>query len=544
MTLERFLIEVTRFAILLLMAAIGVGSIQLSNILNRRIRPLSEILARQHQNETSDELSHDLEICKNRYVSLLENVDNIDTAEFSAGWIETLNLSFNGRTLTAATAQAWIRQVPSILISLGLLGTFAGLTVGLGRISGVLAKNVNPTQAVDALSELLQPMATAFETSLLGLLLSLIVLIWTQINGTRSCLERCESLLSSWLETVLPQQLGERVMAPLRDSLQRLNTTTGELPLHLSVAIEAGMNKAFNAKLNQLFDSQADLAVEANSAVRALSIFASTLNESGQDFVDAAQVFQQSDFATTLEASVHGLLESRELLTASTEALSSRLLEVRDTLLTTQADWGLLAKAAEQELGASRIAREEFQVGIKTLQSATYMLEQSMTAASESAKQLREARLEVMRDRKLAIETATAIQQRLTFDNESSTSLQAFAGSLESMIINWNSNVEHLNALSIGFIESVRNAKLEDENILRDRSQLASQTIANLHKQLLDELGQTIADQRTALELLAPTAQSAKTSTEMLLTQLEQLKNRVEVISLATYSSNNEDRTN
>jgi hypothetical protein len=59
----------------------------------------------------------------------------------------------------------------------------------------------------------------------------------------------------------------------------------------------------------------------------------------------------------------------------------------------------------------------------------------------------------------------------------------------------------------------------------------------------LDELGQAIADQRSALESLAPTAHSAQTSAEMLLTQLEQLKNRVDVINLATYSSNQEDRS-
>lgn len=544
MTFEKILIEVAKIGVLLLMAAIGVASIQLSTILNRRIRPLSAILAKQHQNEAFGGLSHDLETCKNRYISLLENVDDIDTAEFSAGWIETLDLSFNGRTLTAATAQAWIRQAPSILISLGLLGTFAGLTVGLGRISGVLAKNVNPTQAMDALSELLQPMATAFETSLLGLLLSLIVLIWTQINGTRSCLERCESLLSSWLETVLPQQLGQRVMAPLRDSLQKLNTSTEHLPQFLSAAVEAGMNKAFSSKLNHLFDAHAKLAAEASSAVHALSVFASTLNESGQDFVDAAQVFQQSDFATTLEGSVHGLLESRELLATSTDALSSRLLEVRDTLLATQADWGLLAKAAEQELVANRIARDELQDGVNALHKATLMLEQSMVASSESAIQLREARLEVMRDRKLAIETASVIQQRLAFDNESSNSFQTFAKSLESMITNWTNNAEQLSSLSTGFIEAVRNAKLEDETTLRDRSRLASQAITGLHQQLLEELGQTIADQRSALESLAPTALSAQTSTEMLLTQLEQLKNRVEVITMATYSSAQQDQGN
>ncbi|MFN9943173.1 MAG: hypothetical protein ACK56I_27255, partial [bacterium] len=139
-------------------------------------------------------------------------------------------------------------------------------------------------------------------------------------------------------------------MTPLRQSLNELNDTTQRLPSALFSAVSEAMQSAFSAKLNGLFDVQVNLASEAASAVQSLTIVASNLNESGQDFVKAAEAFRQSDFASTLNLSVKSLVETREQLTSSTEALSKRLFEVRDSLLFTQSEWKLLAKAAENEL--------------------------------------------------------------------------------------------------------------------------------------------------------------------------------------------------
>jgi hypothetical protein len=220
MSPQVILVGATRVIIIVSILVIGFGSLQLSAVLNRRIRPLSEKLIRLHQTPTAD-VTHEGDLGKfqKSYQDLMKHTDDVDTAEFSAGLIETLELRYFGRSLTVASAQSWVKQAPSLLISLGLLGTFAGLTVGLNQIGGILTKELNPSAAMSALSALMTPMAAAFETSLLGLLLSLVVLIWTQITGTRTCLERCEALLSSWLETVLPQQLGTRLMTPLRQSL-------------------------------------------------------------------------------------------------------------------------------------------------------------------------------------------------------------------------------------------------------------------------------------------------------------------------------------
>jgi hypothetical protein len=526
------LVEAARVLIILSILVIGFGSLRLSAVLNRRIRPLSEKLIRLHQTPTED-VAHesDLGSFQRRYQNLMKYTDDVDTAEFSAGLIETLELRFLGRSLTAASAQSWVKQSPSLLISLGLLGTFVGLTVGLNQISGILTKELNPSAAMSALSALMTPMAAAFETSVLGLLVSLVILIWTQLSGTRTCLERCEALLSSWLETVLPQQLGAKLMTPLRQSLNELNDTTQRLPSALFSAVSEAMQSAFSAKLNDLFDVQVNLASEAAAAVQSLSIIANNLNESGQDFVKAADAFRQSDFASTLNLSVKSLVETREQLTSSTEALSNRLFEVRDSLLFTQAEWKLLAKVAENELEMSHQSCLRIEDEISTLQSTAQLMQQSTNAAIESARQLREARLEVMRDRKLAIETAEAIQVRLATDNSTAESCKAFIIALENSLRGWNSNIEQLNALSLAFVESVRKAQLEDDNKILERGRLAAETIGQLQEKMLRDLGQSIDNQRLQIVALGAPAHSAKSAADNLLIQLEELQNRVSALT-------------
>lgn len=544
MSNDELLMELVRAGLLLVMAAIGITTLLLSRQLNRRIQPLSEKLARAHHEMSElESVLSELHGIKSRYIHLLEHVDDVDTAEFSAGVIETLRLSVFRRDITAADAQSWIRQAPGILISLGLLGTFIGLTVGLSQIGGVLASNLSPAAAMGALSQLVTPMGTAFQTSLMGLLLSLIILIWTQITGTRTCLERCESLLSSWLETVLPRQLGRQIMTPLRQSLVDLNDTSQRLPEQIFLAVEQGMQKAFAAKLNDIFNRHAELATEAQTAVRTLTSFASALNESGQDFVEAAQAFRQSDFADTLERSVLSLVESREQLNISTNALSNRLNDVSENLMSTQAEWRLIAKTSEQELASCRALGEQITDEIRILHNATQALNTSTQTTTEASKQLREARLEVMRDRKLAIETATAIQQRLEADSSAAESCQVFASALEAALGNWNRNTERLDSLTLAFVEAVKKAKLEGDQDLNKWNQNARRVIEELQQKLQQDLSRAVEEQRRALADVAQPAQSAQSVAQNVLLQLEQLQGRISGLnSISLVKQDNQGR--
>lgn len=524
------LIELFKLAIFLIMVGVTFLSVYLSLQLRRLINPLSIKLAHLH-NDTGDFCGERLFRIRERYENLLKHVDNINASEFSAGVIETESLYLFSNKMTAAAAQSWLRQAPGILISLGLLGTFAGLAVGLSEITGVLANS--PVSEVNgAVKAIVAPMGAAFQLSFLGLFFSLFVLIFTQISGSRDCLERCELLLTSWLETILPAQLGDKILTPLRKSIQNLNDSVQDLPKTISLSIETGMKVAFSSKLDEIFNVNSRLIAEASRSVGQLSAVASALNESGQDFVEAAQAFRDSDFASTLTISVQQLQKSSVDLTNSTDSLNSRLVDVRDGLMHTQLEWRLLAKTAEQELESCRFASQQIQEEIKVLREASNCLELSTKSSIDAAKQLREVRLEVMRDRKLALELAGSVSSRLTTDSSVAESCQVFAKALEIALSNWNRNVERLDGLTTAFVASVQGAKLEDEKILAERSQAVGETIKQLSGQLKQDLGDAIKGQHEAIIKLSEPTRYAQSVSQKLITQLAELELRLSAIGV------------
>jgi hypothetical protein len=374
-------------------------------------------------------------------------------------------------------------------------------------------------------------MGTAFETSLFGLLLSLIVLITSQLSGARTCLERCESLLSSWLETVLPQELGDKLMTPLKKSIDGLNETAQQLPSRVSLSVEKAMKEAFAEKLTKMFNLSSTIALEAQQATRQLSAVASNLNESGQDFVMAARAFQQSKFPEALRESVSGLLETKERMTASSESLSARMQEVRDALLMMQTQWQLLAKSAEIELQTCRSATQQMNAGLAQLQTSSQTLGEGVEVTAVAAKQLKETRLEVMRDRKLSIDVAEAVRDRLAVDSSAAETCQAFAGALGTALEKWNTNVSQLDSLRQQFIQAAINGRNEDQAKLQEIAGTAWSLIGSINSGLSTDIGNAISSQRESLIQLSEPMTRAEQLTRDLIQQLEMLKTQVDQVS-------------
>ena len=527
-------IEVAKVILLLLMIAVAGAATYLTSALNDLIRPISRQLIEMHKYDPST-LQSSLQAAKQprlreireRYVALLSHVDNIDTAEFSAGEIERLSLRIFGREVTAASAHSWIHQAPGILISLGLLGTFWGLTVGLSQISGALAPGATPEQTMTALSAIVAPMGTAFQTSLIGLLLSLIVLITSQLSGARTCLERCESLLSSWLETVLPQELGDKLMTPLKKSIDGLNETAKHLPTAISLSVEQAMQAAFAEKLAKMFNLSTTIAVEAQQATRQLSAVASNLNESGQDFVMAARAFQQSNFPEALRESVSGLLETKEHITTSSESLSARMQEVRDALLVMQTQWQLLAKSAETELETCRLATQQLNAGVEQLQTSSQALGEGVEVTAVAAKQLKETRLEVMRDRKLSIEVAESVRDRLAVDSSSVETCLVFANALETALNKWNDNVRHLDQLREVFIQASITGRNDDTQALQSLKEETEALIRSLQNSISADLGAAISTRAADIQRLGEPITRAQELSNGVVLQLLDLQARL-----------------
>ena len=527
-----FAIEFTKQVIFIVMITISVCAIYLSIQLRIITLPISRRLSDMHIDdiEIVGEFDPWLRRIQLRYEGLIGHVDTISTAEFSAGEIETLPLRFFKKRITASAAQALLKQTPSVLISLGLLGTFVGLTVGLSQISSIFAGAATPEKTVIALSSIIAPMGAAFQTSLLGLFLSLIISVWSYLNGTHDCLERCELLLSSWLETILPRRLGSKLMTPLRKSIENLNLCVNQLPENVMSSIAYAMNQAFASKLDDMFNSNSLLAEEARTSIRQISSIANALNESGQDFLRASQGFQHSDFASSLQQSVQSLTESRELISSSSEGLSEKLLELREGLQSVQSEWKILAKVAEFELETCRTAVENTNNEMLLLRKATQNLEAATILGTEASKQLKEARLEVMRDRKLAIDVAETIKARLKADTNAANACQSYTSILESAMINWSKNLEELNILHTHYVNSAINGRHEDTNYLESNQLEVKAAFENLKSQLVNDIGSAVQDQYIAISEIKKPALEASDLNRLLLLQLEDLRSKIENI--------------
>jgi hypothetical protein len=288
------------------------------------------------------------------------------------------------------------------------------------------------------------------------------------------------------------------------------------------------MQAAFAEKLAKMFNLSTTIAVEAQQATRQLSAVASNLNESGQDFVMAARAFQQSKFPEALRESVSGLLETKERITASSEVLSARMQEVRDALLVMQTQWQLLAKSAETELETCRLANQNMQQGLVQLQTCSQSLSQGVEVTAVAAKQLKETRLEVMRDRKLSIDVAEAVRERLAVDASAAETCQVFAAALGTALDQWNANVNQLDSLRQQFIQAAINGRINDQEKLQEIAGNAQSLISSINSSLSTDLGNAITIQREALGQLSEPMTRAQQLTTDLVQQLEILKAKVD----------------
>jgi 2-oxo-4-hydroxy-4-carboxy--5-ureidoimidazoline (OHCU) decarboxylase len=288
------------------------------------------------------------------------------------------------------------------------------------------------------------------------------------------------------------------------------------------------MKEAFAEKLAKMFNISSTIAVEAQQATRQLSAVASNLTESGQDFVMAARAFQQSKFPQALRESVSGLLETKERITASSDSLSARMQEVRDALLVIQSQWQLLAKSAETELETCRLATQQMNAGLEQLQASSLVLGEGVEVTAVAAKQLQETRLEVMRDRKLSIEVAESVRDRLAVDSSVSETCHVFAKSLETALEHWNANVNQLDSLRHQFIQVAINGRNEDEVKIKDLAGKAQELIRSINTSLSTDLSQAITIQREALGQLGGPMTHAQQLTTDLVQQLEALTLRLD----------------
>jgi uncharacterized protein YoxC len=100
-------------------------------------------------------------------------------------------------------------QVAGILTSIGILGTFIGITVGLGKI-GMDMGSGSAGEMQSAMSSLISSLGVSFRTSIWGLISSMTITALS--NKAESRLETQRQRLVTWLNETMPQKSERALM--------------------------------------------------------------------------------------------------------------------------------------------------------------------------------------------------------------------------------------------------------------------------------------------------------------------------------------------
>ncbi len=183
----------------------------------------------------------------------------------------------------SALGERFVKTSVSLMIILGLVGTFFGLTISISKLVTLLGQDVEQALSInasitDSLINALSGMSVAFVTSLFGISASIIM---TLFNLFFNAPDRRISLMAQ-----IEEYLDNRLFKEVREDYAKYNTIqTGDGSAIQNVSgIDAQSLKVLtNALVNRLYGVTGELANSAES-----------INQSVRSFENALQVFSES----------------------------------------------------------------------------------------------------------------------------------------------------------------------------------------------------------------------------------------------------------
>jgi len=306
--------------------------------------------------------------------------------------------------LTGSIPSSPFKFVPGIFISLGVFGTFWGITVGLQGLN----VGGNSEQLLAASSTLLDGMKTAFYTSLVGMTCSIVLTIWQGLlqnfrsqkyDHLRKQLDRVAFMESSErllarqdtselaeaavaLKTVsdglktlnaaaIGQAVGQEVtpvFAEICEELQQLRLEIGKDRSELiKILVEEQEERLIKPVIEQL-ENSANLTREASEAVTSLKNELGTITRELSEAVKTIQDFQQGTL-TKLQEFSEGLATTLNDFTKNQETIIRDLSkELKDSVIeTTTSQTALIRAVGEEAANAMRIASHELQSTLSNL---------------------------------------------------------------------------------------------------------------------------------------------------------------------------------
>ncbi|MCT4564700.1 MAG: MotA/TolQ/ExbB proton channel family protein [Maledivibacter sp.] len=237
----------------------------------------------------------DLQEDKNREAAIFESKvfnDIVDDYKLAAkARVNEINTqaiiekNFNKELSSQYLGEKFIKRAVSLMIVLGLLGTFYGLTLSISELVKTLAASggIDVLDSMDSVIEGLissvKGMSVAFVTSLFGIASSILLTIISIFVGVEEVRESVMIEMEEFLDNTLAQRVGTIVETPEALVKNELVESLGE----------------FNVKLEKSMKEISEvLSVRLASATSGIEQFSESLLKSVEKFDNSLNVFAEN----------------------------------------------------------------------------------------------------------------------------------------------------------------------------------------------------------------------------------------------------------
>ena len=296
-------------------------------------------------------------------------------------------------------SSGWHVSVPNLLTGVGILGTFVGLAAGVGAASSGLTSG-DTDIITSSLLQLLDGASLAFWTSIVGIIASLVFLIWERVVS-RQChmaLDKWVMALESCLLRVTMEDLALQSLQQAKQTTSQLTKFNTDLIFSIEQALEEKIAGRLAPQLDQILEAfkgfRADRSADSTAVIGdAIEQFTAALHEkAGAQFDELDGTVKTLDETLTSAAERLGnATQQSETVLAGMGQFVEQIQDLRSAIQRTHEEIAAIARPVEQ---AARELRESGSEVTAALQEATGLvsrLEASSAALQKHGQETAEA---------------------------------------------------------------------------------------------------------------------------------------------------------
>nr|WP_161824078.1 GUN4 domain-containing protein [Petrachloros mirabilis] len=259
-----------------------------------------------------------------RYKSTSDDMENVNTIALISSAYGQEEITFLGINVSCEQAEYFSRILPNLLLALGLLGTFLGITGNLYNIGDAIRDANQPGVDISVLVQQLLPqlqgMGIAFFSSLIALVCSSLLTIVNFFYNTAWEKYQLISSLEDYLDNIYKSKVQGQTR--LDKAVDRMVKQQEEFLLRFHEKVGQVLEETFGKAANQIANESSKLSHLAEQVYSNFSQASGTIR-TGADMFRVAARSLESQTQTLANLLPHFEYSSQQLILGSTQFLSA-----------------------------------------------------------------------------------------------------------------------------------------------------------------------------------------------------------------------------